>query len=186
MRGTVLAMGLGLLWTLQAQAQVIYEPVRYQWGTYGEIFYGGAHREFLPMNWPVPGTPENLAQAQRLGFAEPNYRLTVAHLGGQYGTLVYSDLEPFDEAGRHGFTPDDAANEAYQRVPRLQRSALWRPEVIAPPAALTPAQVRAKAIPLLSWARQDSARRNPELQAALLREAAKYDPEMTRRVRRER
>jgi hypothetical protein len=51
--------------------------------------------------------------------------------------------------------------------------------------ALTPAQVRAKAIPLLSWARSESAKKNPALQRALVTEAAKYAPEDAAKARTE-
>lgn len=168
-----------------AQAQVIYPGVRYQWGSRGEIFYGGQAPQYLPTNWPVAGTPAARAVAERLGFPEPNYRLSALHLHAdyQYRPLMYSDLAPYEEVGHWGFTADDARNEAYGNVPRYQTGG---PAVApVPVAALSAKQVRAKAIPLLDWAGQESAARNPELREALLHEAAKYDPEATARVRRE-
>jgi hypothetical protein len=170
---------------------IIYQGVRYQYGTHGEIFYGGVNPQFLPTGFPVPNTPATQALANHFGFPNPNYRTNIFNgPTGQFPPLIYTDLVPFDEAGHLGFTIDDARNEAYFNMPRYYRAtptaATAAPAAAAPAAVVvTAAQQRAKAIPLLSWARSDSARKNPELQRALLDEAAKYAPVESAKTRAE-
>jgi hypothetical protein len=198
MKTLVAALALTSLATVAVAEPIVYQPPRFQYGAHGEVFYGGVNPQYLPTSFPVPNTPATQALADRFGFPNPNYRLNALNttFERQFPPLVYSDLFPYDEAGRHGFTIDDARNEAYLNAPRFYagpaseaaRAATDSAHSAArvyQPVVLTPAQQRARATPLLSWARQESARRNPELQRALLWEAAKYDPDAAARVRAE-
>jgi hypothetical protein len=102
------------------------------------------------------------------------------------GTLVFTDAFPYEDVGQFGMTADDARNEAYGNVPRVQvgggprergpadtRSdgANGAADATAPAVRQDP---RSKAIPLLNWAKAER-ERNPALYRALLQEARKHD-----------
>ncbi|MCL2647467.1 MAG: hypothetical protein FWD61_10770 [Phycisphaerales bacterium] len=140
---------------LAALAQTVYEPPRYQFGRYGEIFYGGTNPDFFANNYSF--------------FRDRP--LTDIRI------RIFSDRFPYEEAGRFGYTINDVRNEAYANVPRLQTM----PPSPPPAPAATPSPVadqRLKAIPLLHWAKAEQTR-NPALYKALIYEAAKYDPAAT-------
>jgi hypothetical protein len=98
-----------------APAQVIYQPVQYQYGSREKFYYGG--RE-----------PAIIAAASTFDQYRAAYeRSTRAY--NEYGRLaqsplyVYSDVLPYNDAGLFGYTAMDAMNDAYANVPRYFRKA---------------------------------------------------------------
>jgi hypothetical protein len=86
-----------------ASAQVIYEPVRYQYGSEGSRYYYG-------------GTdPAVFRQAQRDTAAAQAVTL---HRPVDAPLRVYSDDIPLQNAAVFGLTPDDARNQANRLLPR--------------------------------------------------------------------
>jgi hypothetical protein len=190
--------------TTLAHAQTTYQPIRYQYGQYNEIFYGGSNPAFTSNNYgylpeymhaaytsrrqnttlyPYP-SPYTLYGPGTPFFSPHNQSLSIQY---QFNNpLIFSDSLPFEEVGQFGFTQDDARNEAYLNAPRLLTGATPRALATAPPApqpqpAARPAVAtdpRLKAIPLLNWAKAEHTR-NPALYNALIHEAAKYDPAAT-------
>ena len=105
----------------------------------------------------------------------------------QYVPYIFTDYLPFTEAGQFGYTVDQARNEAYANVPRIQTGYAPHPgevmgvvgEAGAPMAQQTvvatpPTDPKLKAIPLINWAKNEKTR-NPALYKALVTEARKYD-----------
>ena len=114
-----------------ANAQIIYEPVRYQ---YGE----GNHRYYYGGNDPLV---LEMAERQRCLDEMTDYpygsdRHTDAYLHYRLiGRLerVYSDCVPYVNARVYGYRPVDAANDAYRNVPTYFRKAdLMRAAVVMP------------------------------------------------------
>ena len=187
-------------WASSASAQVIYEPVRYQYGP--NVYYGGVNPAFR--NSVYPNLPPGLQSAPPVagagaGLPEANSSYGFGSLSGAYPALstgtpqptvhVYSDALPYQDASQYGYTPDDARNEAYANVPRVQygagpivqeQPATPAPEVAArePERAAPAIDPRQKAIPLLDWAKAERTR-NPELYKAIMDEARKCDPVAT-------
>lgn len=178
---------VGMILIGQAWAQVLYEPVQYQYGRYGEVYYGGVN----PGYWRTWGggldTPGVHGLVIRASFAGSWYRQGVFNLPVVYTpeTRIYSDIDPYQEVGHLSFTINDARNEAYFNVPRYQAGAALTPNGPPPPEQpVTEGNPAAKAIPLLDWALAEHQRgKNPQLVAALLHEAGKYDAAATARIR---
>jgi hypothetical protein len=198
---TVSLVVLALLaWASSASAQVVYEPVRYQYGP--NVYYGGTNPSFgnsaysnlppgLQSAAPVAGAGAGLpGVSSSYLYGSPSGTYPSLSMGTPQPTVhVYSDALPYQEASQYGYTPDDARNEAYANVPRVQygqgpvipvqsaapapETAVKEPEKAAP--AMDPKQ---KAIPLLSWAKAERTR-NPELYKAIMDEARKCDPVAT-------
>ena len=124
------AMALALLWPAPpAQAQIIYEPVQYQYRGTPTFYYGGSD-------------PAVFEQAERVGCLY-HHRERGGGLGGRANgylssrvlgprQYVYSDCAPYMNLWLYGFTPTDARNEAYRNVPRhFRKSDLKRAAVRA-------------------------------------------------------
>ncbi len=199
-----------------AAGQTVYEPVRYQYGRSGGTFYGGVEPD-MSYGGAVLNTPGVQALTEKFGYASPYRRpLRFDTRRVDYGRpLILSDIAPYVDAGKYGFTENDARNEAYANVLRIQTRETMSQLRIAGPSEvrvtvqgspllptfftrvyqLGQEQVRpvegavetrvmervsgdekAKAIPLLTWAKAERTK-NPALFKALLQEAGKYDPE---------
>jgi hypothetical protein len=99
-----------------ASAQVIYEPVRYQYGESMRYYYGG-------------NDPGMFAYADRLacrnGYPSSMYnnytslRSTIGQIS--HNPVVLTDCLPLRNAAVFGFDANDARNEAYANVPRYYR-----------------------------------------------------------------
>jgi len=102
MRYLVIALSVLLITSIAsvASAQVIYTPVKYQYGS-GEsrYYYGGTD-------------PHVFARAERTS------RLLAFQDKALDAPPIYSDLFPWWNARLFGFTRSDARNEAYASVPR--------------------------------------------------------------------
>jgi hypothetical protein len=99
-----------------ASAQVIYEPVQYQYGDAMKYYYGG-------------NDPAMHAYADRVlcrnGFPSSMYNnyTSLHNTIGQIGEkkIVMTDCLPLRNAAVFGFDANDARNEAYANVPRYYR-----------------------------------------------------------------
>jgi hypothetical protein len=126
-----------------AFAQTIYLPVQYQFGRFGEIYYGGSNGAFTGNPYlfapeysrnaqaaagfgtgdsrglPSPYTPAIAQLTQTMGWPSADDRPSAYHVPFAITKpLIYSDLEPNVDVGERGFTINDARNEAYLNVPR--------------------------------------------------------------------
>jgi hypothetical protein len=189
--------------TTLANAQTTYQPIRYQYGQYNEIFYGGSNPAFTSNNYgylpeymhaaytsrrqnttlyPYP-SPYTLYGPGTPFFSPHNQSLSIQY---QFNNpLIFSDSLPFEEVGQFGFTQDDARNEAYLNAPRIQFGGAQHAQGTSPQKIENQKSKienspdpRLKAIPLLNWAKAEHTR-NPALYKALVQEAAKYDPDAT-------
>jgi hypothetical protein len=200
-----------------ATAQTIYPGVQYQYGAYGEIFYGGQNPDIL--THPYLNIPPHLIKTVDPRYTGPSAYYGVdtagnypAYLGAFPATrfnqqsytqpqhFIFSDQFPYVEVGQYGYTEDDAHNEAYANVPRYQvnnpqalqalrerqqlqgsaSSAAQSPAAAPPPAQTAEERqqtTRAKAAPLLNWAKAEHARGHDKLVEMLTAEAAKFDPQ---------
>jgi hypothetical protein len=189
-----------------AVGQVVIEGPRYQYGRYNEVYYGGRNPVFTGNNYVyLPRGLQVPYAARRLDT--PWFINSWTQTGGQFvspytpesqisqpvgQTYIFTDYLPFVEVGQFGYTVDQARNEAYANVPRLQTGVVMPQAGVAPgvvtgtvgPAG-APMEVAdgsgsaggnapAKAIPLLNWAKAERTR-NPALFRALIQEARKYD-----------
>jgi hypothetical protein len=193
--------------------QTIYSGVRFQYGQYNEINYGGVNPTitsnqigYMPEQlrsaynvrrraatmypYPSPYTPGGAGTT----FVSP-YTQSMTITYGTNQPLVFSDAFPGEEVGQFGFTIDMARNEAYSNVPRIQAGGQVRPVVNAGPVVVeekkvvatpkpTERQLKMRAIPLLNWARAERAKNVP-LYQALLKEARKYDAEAVEALEKE-
>ena len=97
-----------------ASAQIIYEPVRYQYGGQTPFYYGGndpdmfrfAHREYAE---------------SRNGFATAHGNVMTHREVSSLAPHVYVDHMPRANAAIYGYTADDARNDAYNNAPRYFR-----------------------------------------------------------------
>src|SRR5271170_1871755 len=199
--GFALALGVA---NAAAMAQTVYEPVRYQYGQYGEVFYGGtnpaiASNDYVYVPSSLPQGLQAAYAARRMNattypYPQP-YMLSGSGEGAPFYSpytqggmnvqtnvpYIFSDYLPGEEVSQFGFTVNDARNEAYSHVPLYQvgGGAAKAPAKSAAPMAKAKASVvsdsRAKAVPLLNWAKVER-EQNPPLYQALLQEARKYDP----------
>ena len=107
-----------------AWAQVVYEPVRYQYETASgeKYFYGGVD----PRTHAVAGYDSNRCGFR--GYATNLHNFDGGNSFGQPSPMydrppVYTDCVPFRDARRFGFTEADARNEAYANAPTYFRKA---------------------------------------------------------------
>lgn len=203
MMRTILGMAMVAALAGEAMGQVVVEGPRYQYGRYNEVFYGGRNPQFtnnayiyLPPALQVPyaaqrrDTPVFINGYTPMGpgapFVSP-YAVDGSVATPQYVPYIFTDYLPFVEAGQFGFTVDQARNEAYANVPRLQMGYVPAAEGVtgtigaagAPMGRVTEAAGAAadpklRAIPLLNWAKAERTR-NPTLFKALVSEARKWD-----------
>jgi hypothetical protein len=97
-----------------ARAQVIYEPVRYQYGTGNATFYYGGH------------DPRMFDHAVS-DIDRTRYSSAVTQVPVVQRARIYSDVVPYQDVAEYSyttystFTAADARNEAYANVPRYFR-----------------------------------------------------------------
>ena len=89
------------LFAPMACAQVIYAPVRFQYGGELPFYYGGSNPHVIAHAW---------ANRDRLGYSP-------------LPAPVYSDAMPYWNAQIFGYKPDDAQNDANASIPTYFRKA---------------------------------------------------------------
>lgn len=115
----VLSVLAGLLVASTARAQIVYEPVQYQYRAFGKTYYYGGSDPYV------------FRHADRTAYIERYFRPGRHPFGGVgYGdnarytpqTSVYSDFfSPHIDAANYGLTSADARNEAMASLPRYFR-----------------------------------------------------------------
>ncbi len=104
-----------------ANAQTIYAPVQYQYGTENNrYYYGGSD----PAVFALAERQRGIDMLGDHSFTSDRYTHAYRHrrLVGRLDR-VYSDLVPYMNARVFGYLPVDAANDASARVPRYFRKA---------------------------------------------------------------
>ncbi len=123
----------------EASAQVIYEPVQYQYKASQYYYYGGSDPAIHRWAQSPVGGAGRWGRAGGYAFVSGNIRThrAVVH----EPTRAFTDAMPFINAYVYGFTPNDARNEAYFNVPRYFRKGdLLNAAVLGDGAYVVPSQ----------------------------------------------
>jgi hypothetical protein len=99
-------------------AQVVYEPVRYQFGRGGGMYYYGGCD---PRVHERAAYPAGVTFGRINGFAFVSGNVQTHRAVVTEPTRVFSDAMPLRNARFFGATPDDAGNEALSNMPRFFR-----------------------------------------------------------------
>lgn len=134
---TVMALAL-LLPAAAASGQVVYEPVRIQYGGAQPYFYAGANAR-IHAAAAFPSAP-GAAWGRVGGFAFVNDRRQVT----QRFARTYTDAFGVRDARPFGLTIDSVWNEANARVPRYFRKVEPRPLTTPAPPASPPGTIEIK------------------------------------------
>jgi hypothetical protein len=105
--------------SLSASAQLIFEPVQYQYGGQNPFYYGGSNPQVIALgNQPACG---EYGRVHGWAFISAN-GVTHREVGTE-PLRVYTDCigNGFVNARIYGYSIDDARNEAYNNVPRVFR-----------------------------------------------------------------
>lgn len=103
-----------------ASAQIIYEPVQYQYGTSRHYYYGGSDPSvFRAAERYTDGGGGQFGQVH--GFAWVSANMMTHREVSTEAPRIYSDSMPRTNAAIYGYTIDDARNQAYANVPRYFR-----------------------------------------------------------------
>jgi hypothetical protein len=102
-----------------ASAQIIYEPVQYQYGSDQHYYCGGSDPSVFRM---AERYTDGGGQFGRVhGFAWVSANVMTHREVSPEAPRVYADSMPRTNAAIYGYTIDDARNEAYANVPRYFR-----------------------------------------------------------------
>ena len=122
-----------LVLTTSAMAQVIYEPIRYEFETpRGEKYYYGG------VDPRVHAVAAHSGVCRGYSYATNLHNFDGGNTFNQPSPMydrpaVFTDCVPFRDASRFGYTPADARNEAYANSPTYFRKAdLLANAIVAP------------------------------------------------------
>jgi len=104
-----------------SRAQVIYEPVQYQYGDQNKFFYGGTDPQVFMRAAAQSDAGAQWGRVNGYDFASGD--LWAHREVSDQPMRVYSDALPTQNATLYGFTATDAANVANVAVPRYFRKA---------------------------------------------------------------
>ena len=108
-------------WATSSRAQIIYEPVQYQYGDQNKFYYGGSDPSVFERA-AIPSDAGALwGRVNGYDFASGD--ISVHREVSDQPVRVYSDALPTQNASLFGFTATDAANVANASVPRYFRKA---------------------------------------------------------------
>jgi hypothetical protein len=110
----LIAALVGCVVLSSVSAQIIYEPIRYQYGGSVPYFYGGSDPDTLHF-------AERENSAARDGYAQAHGDYRSHRAVSDIGPRVYMDEFPRGNAAVLGYTDLDARNAAYQNAPRYFR-----------------------------------------------------------------
>ena len=94
MIGRICVLAVLLMCARSASAQIIYEPLRYQYGDDQKFYYGGSNPAIIAFGC------------------------------SQFNSLpltIYTDARPYENVAINGCTTNDARNQAYANTPRYFR-----------------------------------------------------------------
>lgn len=109
---------LGLI-SSAVQAQIIYEPVRWQYGGQNPFYYGGSDPRVLDYASGPVGGGGWWGRVHGFDFISGDYQ-THRDVTNEH-TRVFTDAVPFQNARLWGYTDNDARNEAYANAPTYFR-----------------------------------------------------------------
>jgi hypothetical protein len=120
MRAMLLSAAI-LMIASASQAQIIYEPVQYQYSAGGTTYYysGCDPRVHEIAAWPTAGAGVNWGRGNGISFRSGNvhtHREVVTER-----TRTFTDELPYRNAYVFGYDANDAQNEAYARQPTFFR-----------------------------------------------------------------
>jgi len=98
MIGRICVLAVLLTCARFASAQIIYEPVRYQYGDDQKFYYGGSDPAIIAFG------------CSQLNSQSNDLPLT-----------IYTDARPYENVAINGCTTNDAKNQAYANTPRYFR-----------------------------------------------------------------
>jgi hypothetical protein len=104
-----------------AMAQIIYEPIQYQFGDQNKFYYGGTDARVFERAAAPSDAGAQWGRIDGYDFASGDIR--VHREVGDQPARVYSDALPAQNAALYGFTATDAANVANASMPRYFRKA---------------------------------------------------------------
>jgi hypothetical protein len=104
-----------------SQAQIIYEPVQYQYGDQDKFFYGGTDPRVFQRAAAPADSGAVWGRVNGYDFASGD--VWVHREVSDQPVRVFSDALPMRDATVYGFTATDAANIANAAVPRYFRKA---------------------------------------------------------------
>jgi hypothetical protein len=118
-KAALCALSLILVASSAASAQVIYTPVQHQYFAGGRAYYYGGtdpavHANFAALSL-VPGYGRTGGYAFQSGDIDRHREVTTER------APVFTDAMPGEDARQHGFTQQDAANEALANSPTYFR-----------------------------------------------------------------
>ena len=104
-----------------SRAQIIYEPVQYQYGDQSKFYYGGTDEHVFARAAAPSDTGADWGRVHGYDFVSGD--AWVHREVTDQPVRVYSDALPTQNATLYGFTATDAANVANASVPRYFRKA---------------------------------------------------------------
>lgn len=110
-----------LVMTSAAAAQVIYEPVQYQYSAGGRTYYYGGADPFIHRRAASQSYVSGYGRTN--GWAFHSATIDTHREVSTEPQRIFSDAMPTLDARFHGYTADDARNEAYQNATRYFRKA---------------------------------------------------------------
>jgi hypothetical protein len=114
---------LGILVTSSASAQIIYEPVQYQYSAGGQhYYYGGSNPDMHRWAHTPVGGAGRWGRTNGLAFVSGDIDRNRA-VRDENTVRAFTDAMPYINAHVYGFTATDARNEAYFNVPMYFRKA---------------------------------------------------------------
>jgi hypothetical protein len=102
-----------------ASAQIIYEPVQYQYGTDRHYYYGGNDPSVFRAAEQYSDGGGQFGRVH--GFAWVSANVMTHREVSTEAPRIYADSMPRTNAAIYGYSMDDARNEAYANVPRYFR-----------------------------------------------------------------
>src|SRR5262245_62737602 len=107
------------LFVSSASAQIIYQPVQYQYWYHGNVFYyGGSNPSALTNAYGPVSAGGTWGRVHGWSFATGNYDTEQAI---SPDTVILTDALPNRNARYFGYNGADAYNDAYQSLPGYYR-----------------------------------------------------------------
>jgi len=123
----------------QSFGQVVFEPVRYQYGDQNKFYYGGSDPRIIEQAYGPRDAAGRWGRVHGFDFVSAN--IDTHREVSSEPERVFTDARGFENARIYGFTATDARNEAYANIPTYFRKAdLLRAAVPTESGWVVPAQ----------------------------------------------
>lgn len=117
----VLVVLCAVVMSSKASAQIVYEPVQYQYGEQNKYYYGGNDPRVHAYANATQDGGGRWGRVHGFDFVSGSID-THREVTGE-PERVFADSIPFQNARIYGYTATDARNEAYDRMPTYFRKA---------------------------------------------------------------